>query len=341
LPNVAYIAGLLIEQSKERGENFYKMMKDRYKTYIENKVLADYDKETDKEIFAALIDFYVNNVDEKFISPELKKALKGKTAAQLANELYNQSGLTSKKGLETLFGKETSEAYKQTLEQDPAYRLLNEQQNWIDEKVSTPVAKINEEISDLMRRYMKAQMLVFPDKLFYPDANFTMRVAYGKIKGFEPRDGVFYKPFTHLYGAIEKYKPNDPEFDLPQKFIELFEKKDYGRYANKKDGTLVTDFLATNHITGGNSGSPILNARGEHIGLAFDGVWEGVMEDVYYRPEIARSIHVTDHYVLFIIDKFAHCNHIMNELTIVQSGNTKPHKKNNKKKKRKKFLGIF
>jgi hypothetical protein len=168
-----------------------------------------------------------------------------------------------------------------------------------------------------------------------------MRVAYGKIKGFEPRDGVFYKPFTHLYGAIEKYKPNDPEFDLPQKLIDLYNKKDYGKYANKKDGTLVTDFLATNHITGGNSGSPILNARGEHIGLAFDGVWEGVMEDVYYRPEIARSIHVTDHYVLFIIDKFAHCNHIMNELTIVQSGNTKPHKKNNKKKKRKKFLGIF
>ena len=160
-------------------------------------------------------------------------------------------------------------------------------------------------------------MELFPEKQFYPDANFTMRVAYGRVKGFSPRDAVFYEPFTHLYGVIEKYIPGDLEFDLPQNIIEAYNKKDFGRYASK-DGTLVANFLATNHITGGNSGSPILNAKGEHIGLAFDGNWEGVMMDVYYRPEIARSIHVKDNYVLFIIDKLANCQHIMKELTIVR-----------------------
>lgn len=341
LPTIALIAGMLKEQSKERGDMFYKMAKDKYKEYLYNNILKDFDKNTDKEIFAALINFYLNKVDPKFVSPELKNALQGKTPQQLADELYNQSILTSKEGLDKLFAAKDAKAFAQLLNNDPAYKILNAQQKWIDEKVSKPVAKINEEINDLMGKYMKAQMAVFPDKLFYPDANFTMRVAYGKIKGFEPRDAVFYKPFSHLYGAIEKYKPNDPEFDLPKKLIDLYEKHDYGPYANKKDGTLVTDFLATNHITGGNSGSPVLNARGEHIGLAFDGVWEGVMEDVYYRPEISRSIHVTDHAVLFVIDKFANCQHIMKELTIVDHSHDKPVQTKKKKKKRKKFLGIF
>jgi len=345
LPGISMLAGMLADQSKEQGDTYYAMMKNRYKDYIEKNILKDFDKDTDKEIFAALIDFYLKNVDDKFISPELKEALKYKSSAQLADELYRNSVLTTKNGIEKLFANKTAKEYTEMLNNDPAYKLLHAQQKYTDEKVSKPVNQINEEINNLMRMYMKAQMEVFPDKLFYPDANFTMRVAYGKIKGFEPRDAVYYKPFTHLYGVIEKYKPNDPEFDLPPRLLQLFEQKDYGRYAHKKDGTLVTDFLATNHITGGNSGSPVLNARGEHIGLAFDGVWEGVMEDVYYRPEIARSIHVTDHYVLFIIDKFAHCDHIMNELTIVDHSKDKkeqPVKKDKKKKKkRKKFLGIF
>ena len=339
LPTIALIAGMLEKQSKERGDTFYKMIKDRYKNYLEKNVLQDFDPATDKAIFAALIDFYTKKVDPKYISPELKEALKNQSPQQLADALYSKSILVSKTGIDKLFAAKDSKEYDAILNQDPAFKLLSAQQKWIDEKVSKPVAKINEEINDLMGKYMKAQMLLFPDKLFYPDANFTMRVAYGKIKGFEPRDAVFYKPFSHLYGAIEKYKPNDPEFDLPQKLIDLYEKHDYGRYADKKDGTLVTDFLATNHITGGNSGSPILNARGEHIGLAFDGVWEGVMEDVYYRPEISRSIHVTDRAVLFIIDKFANCQHIMKELTIVDHSQDQPVKP--KKKKRKRFLGIF
>jgi hypothetical protein len=317
LPSIVNISGMLIERSKAQGEPYYKAVKGRFKDYILNNTIKDFDADTDKEVFAALMDVYTKNVDSKYISKELSKALKNKSTIELANEIYNNSGLTSKENIEALFANETSKDFAKALKKDPAYKLFAAQQELIDNEVSTPVNKINAEINNLMGKYMKAQMEVFSDKVFYPDANFTMRVAYGRVKGFEPRDAVFYEPRTHLSGVIEKYIPNDNEFDLPQGIISLYNAKDYGRYA-AKDGTLVTDFLATNHITGGNSGSPILDKDGNHIGLAFDGVWEGVMEDVYYRPEIARSIHVKDNYVLFIIDKFAHSKHIMEELTIVE-----------------------
>ena len=339
LPNVTMIAGMLVEQSKARGDAFYTAMKDRYKAYLIKNVLADFDKDTDMEIFGALMDFYTKNVDSKYISPELKNAMAGKTPQQFARDVYNNSNLTTKEGLDALFAKKTAKEYTEALEKDPAYQLLNAQQKWTDEKLSKPVNEINEKIDALMSKYMKAQMEVYSNRPFYPDANFTMRVAYGKIKSCEPQDGVLYTPFTHLYGALDKYIPGDREFDLPKDYVQLIKNKDYGRYA-AKDGTLVSDFLSTNHITGGNSGSPVLNARGEHIGLAFDGIWEGLMEDVYFRPEVSRSISVSDNAVLFVIDKLGHCSHIMNELTIVDHSNDQP-KKTEKKRKRKKFLGIF
>ena len=317
LPSIANISGILIKRSESQGDAYYKAAKDRFKDYLLNSTLKDFDAGTDKEVFAALMDVFTKNVDSKYISKELSKALKNKTAIELANDIYSNSKLTSKENLEKLFASETSSEFAKTLKKDPAYKLFNAQQKLIDKEVSNPVNKINSEINDLMGKFMKAQMEVYSDKAFYPDANFTMRVAYGRVKGFEPRDGVFYEPKTHLSGVIAKYIPNDLEFNLPQNIIDAYKSKNYGRYA-AKDGTLVTDFLATNHITGGNSGSPILDKDGNHIGLAFDGVWEGVMEDVYYRPEIARSIHVKDNYVLFIIDKLSNSQHIMNELTIVK-----------------------
>ncbi len=338
LPSIVMISDMLSKQAKERGDGFYKMMKGRYKDYLLSNVLKDFDKETDKEIFEKLIDFYVKKVDNQYISPELHQALQNKSVKQVADNLYNNSMLTSKEGLEKLFAKETLKEFDEALKNDPAYKLLSAQQNFIDDNVSSKTAKIYTEINDLMSKYLKAQMEVYSDKPFYPDANFTMRVSYGRVKGFKPKDGVFYEPFTHGYGVLEKYKPGDPEFDLQKYIRDALEAKDYGKYASK-DGNLVTDFLATNHITGGNSGSPILNARGEHIGLAFDGVWQGIMEDIYYRPEIARSIHVKDNYVLWVIDKLGHCNHILNELTIVDHSNEKIKKP--KKKKRRRFLGIF
>jgi len=348
LPKIVAIVNQLNTSAENQGGNAYfnfvtpqgKKVKDLYKDYLVNKVFKDFDKQTDQEIFAALIDFYTKNVDKKYISPELQKALENKTPEQLAADLYQHSILADKNSVEKLFEKDNYEDFAQAVKNDPAYQLLTAQQKWTDEKLSKPVNDINIKIDQLMSQYMKAQMEVFSDRPFYPDANFTMRVAYGKVKGYEPRDAVFYKPFSHMYGVLEKYKPGDLEFDLPQDFIQLAEKKDYGRY-KAEDGTLVIDFLSTNHITGGNSGSPVINGRGEHLGLAFDGVWEGLMEDVYFRPEVSRSITVKDNAVLFTIDKYAHCNHIMNELTIVSHKGEQPVKKVKEKKKRKKFLGIF
>ena len=317
LPTIATISGMLIERSKTQGEAYYTVAKDRFRDYLLNNTLKEFDAETDKEVFGKLMDLFVKNVDKKYISKALSKALKNKTGAALAEEIYSKSNLISKESIEAIFANTSLKDFTKTLEKDPAYQLFSAQQKLMDKEVSNPVNKINSEINDLMGKYMKAQMEVYKDKAFYPDANFTMRVAYGRVKGFEPRDGVFYQPKTHLSGVIAKYKPNDLEFDLPKNLLNYYNtNKDYGRYA-AKDGTLVTDFLATNHITGGNSGSPILDKNGNHIGLAFDGVWEGVMEDVYYRPEIARSIHVKDNYVLFIIDKLSNSKHIMKELTIV------------------------
>jgi hypothetical protein len=317
LPSIAGISGMLIDRSEAQGENYYNALKERYKDYIISTYLEGFDAKTDKEIFASLISLFVKNVDTKYIAPELREALKDKSPEALANDIYQHSILTTKENLDTLFAKNSLKEFTSALQKDAAYQLFNAQQKMIDKEVSEPVNKINAAIDVLMGKYMKAQMEVFKDREFYPDANFTMRVSYGRVKGYTPRDGVFYEPFTHLSGVIEKYKPNDLEFDLPKEIIDSYNKKEYGKYASK-NGTLVTDFLATNHITGGNSGSPILNANGEHIGLAFDGVWEGVMEDVYYRPEIARSIHVKDSYVLFIIDKLYNAQYIMKELTIVK-----------------------
>jgi hypothetical protein len=342
LPNISMIAGMLAKNASKQGENadkYYKMVKVRYLDYLKTKILKDFDANTDKQILAALLDFMNKNIDAKYISPEIKAAIQGKTTMQLADELYAQSAMTSLDKLTALFNKATLKEFTEAVNNDPAYKLFNAQNEWSTKTIDEPTEKVHTEITSLMSKYMKGQMEVFSEKPFYPDANFTMRVAYGKVKGFEPRDGNFYPPFTHAYGVLEKYKPGDLEFDLPKDMIALLQSKEYGKYASP-DGKMVVDFLSTNHITGGNSGSPVINSRGEHIGLAFDGVWEGLMEDVYFRPEVSRSITVKDNAVLFMIDKYGHCDHIMNELVIVShKGEAKQDKK--KKKKRKKFLGIF
>ena len=163
---------------------------------------------------------------------------------------------------------------------------------------------------------MKAILELSPKSArLFPDANSTLRVTYGKVKGYKPNDAVTYAPFTTLDGVMEKYIPGDYEFDVSNKLIDLYQKKDYGIYG--KNGKMPVCFIATNHTTGGNSGSPALDAYGNLIGLNFDRVWEGTMSDVYYSPEICRNIMVDARYVLLIIDKFAGAKNIINELKLV------------------------
>jgi hypothetical protein len=150
-------------------------------------------------------------------------------------------------------------------------------------------------------------------------------VTYGKVKGYEPKDGVYYYPITYLDGVMEKYIPGDYEFDVPSKLIDLYQNKDFGNYSD--NGKMPVCFIGTNHTTGGNSGSPALDAKGNLIGLNFDRVWEGTMSDIYYDPSICRNIMVDIRYVLFIIDKYADAKNLIEELQLV-------HPKKNKKEKR-------
>ena len=176
--------------------------------------------------------------------------------------------------------------------------------------------RLNSEINDLQTKYMKALMEVMPQERYFPDANSTLRVTYGKVNGYAPRDAVYYNPVTYLDGVIEKYVPGDYEFDVPEKLRDLYKAKDYGQYADK-NGKLPICFLGTNHTTGGNSGSPAIDAQGNLVGLNFDRVWEGTMSDIFYDPEICRNIMVDLRYVLFIIDKYAGATHLIDEMTLV------------------------
>jgi hypothetical protein len=164
---------------------------------------------------------------------------------------------------------------------------------------------------------MAAQMVVFKEKKFFPDANSTLRLTYGKVRGFSPRDAVSYEYQTTLDGVMEKYIPGDYEFDVPQKLRDLWQSKDYGQYATP-DGRLPVAFIASNHTTGGNSGSPALDARGNLIGLNFDRVWEGTMSDLNYNPAICRNIMVDVRYVLFIVDKFGGAGYLLQEMKLVK-----------------------
>ena len=177
--------------------------------------------------------------------------------------------------------------------------------------------EINLRNTATQRTYMKAILELFPKDRIFPDANSTLRVTYGKIKGYKPNDAIIYEPFTYLDGVIEKYIPGDYEFDVPKKLIDLYNKKDYGVYG--VNGKMPLNFIATNHTTGGNSGSPALDAKGNLIGLNFDRVWEGTMSDIYYSPEICRNIMVDIRYIMFIIDKFAGAENLVKELKIINS----------------------
>ncbi|NPA45849.1 MAG: S46 family peptidase [Chlorobi bacterium] len=293
----------------------FKKYRERYAEYLKNDLFKSFDKQVDKEIFMSLMDLYLQRIPKEFIDPDFLKTAQSQGVDFLADVVYEKSVLGNPDRVLKLL-KSSPKKFVKTLEKDPGMALIGKQDTYFRAKVFYPLNQWQEQINHLMRLYLKAQMEVFPEKLFSPDANFTMRISYGRVRGYEPRDAVYYKPFSHLYGVMEKYIPGDPEFDVPLKLRELYEKRDYGPYANV-DGLMVTDWLATNHITGGNSGSPTLDAYGNLVGLAFDGVWEGVMEDIYYRPEIARSIIVDIRYVLFIIDKFGGAKNLIDELTIV------------------------
>jgi hypothetical protein len=187
---------------------------------------------------------------------------------------------------------------------------------YIDEII--PAMSIHENSLDsLYRIYNKALMEMQTEKTFYPDANSTLRVTYGKVDTYFPKDGIKYDHFTTLDGVMEKENLGLDDYKVDPKLKELWRSKDYGQYADK-DGTMHVCFAASNHTTGGNSGSPVLNADGHLIGINFDRNWEGTMSDVQYDPEMCRNISVDIRYCLFVIDKLAGAKHLIDEMTIIK-----------------------
>ncbi|RYY68054.1 MAG: serine protease, partial [Chitinophagaceae bacterium] len=178
----------------------------------------------------------------------------------------------------------------------------------------------NNKNNELGRSYLKGIMEMNPTAVnkMYPDANFSMRVSYGNVKSYKPRDAVFYDYVTTSKGVLEKYKPNDYEYDLPTRQVELFKKKDFGQYIDKTRNDLVIGFITTNDITGGNSGSPVINANGHLIGLAFDGNYEALSHKVAFDKDLNRTINVDIRYVLWCIDKLGGASNIINELTLIK-----------------------
>ena len=203
--------------------------------------------------------------------------------------------------------------YKKIMK-DPAFALARELTSYYYSSTYPNFGRLNDEVARLNRFYMAAQMEVFKDQKFYPDANSTLRVTYGKINGYTPRDGLNYNWFCTLDGVMEKEDPNTFDYVVPAKLHELWVNKDYGTYADKKDGKIHTTFIASNHTTGGNSGSPVLDANGNLIGTNFDRCWEGTMSDVNYDPSICRNIALDVRYTLFIIDKFADAGYLLKEM---------------------------
>jgi hypothetical protein len=156
-----------------------------------------------------------------------------------------------------------------------------------------------------------------PGKTFYPDANSSLRLTYGSVQAYEPKDAVKFTYMTTLDGVMEKYNPKDFEFQVPQKLIDLYNAKDFGAYA-REDGKLPVAFITNNDITGGNSGSPVIDGEGRLIGLAFDGNWEAMSGDIVFDEKYKRTINVDARYVLFLIDKLGGAPHIVNEMTLVK-----------------------
>ena len=313
MPMIAGIVSQLIDLYENNGEAVYNKYKSGIINYIKGKY-TDFDSKIDEQVFETLINMFVADIDKEYIRKEIRAGVTNMSMLSFSKQLYSNTILTNKDKMIGLLDGEYADL-KKALDNDAAYQLLTKQQQLFKEKVDTPFYKLNTEIEKLMTLYMEGQMEVFTEKKFYPDANTTLRVAYGKVRGYSPKDAVRYTPQTYLSGVMEKYKPGDYEFDVPQKLIDLYEAKDYGQYA--EDGKMPVCYLATNHITGGNSGSPVLDAHGNLIGLAFDGVWEGTMEDIFYKPEVCMSIMVDARYVLFIIEKYGEATNLIDELKIV------------------------
>ena len=295
---------------KERMKSFYK----------------DWFMPIDKECFAALMSEFDKNIPEEFKNEYFRKQMKKYgNAEKWADALFSKTIFTDSTKVARLLNRNHSQKAidkaMSMIRKDPAAEFALEFAKWYKDDILPNVKSISQALQLEYRDYMRGQMTYCRTqripKAFYPDANLTLRVAYGHIKGYSPADGTYYLPSSTIKGIMEKDNPEIFDYNIPQRLRDIYESKDYGRWTDR-NGEVPVCFIATNHTTGGNSGSPVINADGNLIGLNFDRVWEGTMSDIVFDPEICRNISLDIRYVLFTIEKVAGATHLINEMTLVE-----------------------
>jgi hypothetical protein len=292
-------------------------MKDGLKKYIERH-FKNYNEPTDRKLLSAMLMMYYKNVPETQ-QPKDFKALVASNKSdfdKIANRIFDKSIFSNRAAVEAMAA--NPDAKK--LRKDPAFSLMKAfyDQYWANQK---NIEAAEDMLKKSNRLFIAGLREMQPNKVFYPDANSTMRLTYGKVLDYYPADAVHYDFYTTMDGIMEKEDSSSWEFVVPDKLKDLYKNKDFGEYGI--DGKMPVCFISTNDITGGNSGSPIMNGKGELIGLAFDGNWEAMSGDIAFEPELQRTINVDVRYVLFIIDKYAGAKNLINELTLVRKDKMK------------------
>jgi hypothetical protein len=278
----------------------------------------DYDPDLAQSIFAALVENYVNTEQQFPIAALPATTPKGGWPAW-TQKMYEGSSLLSLGQMEQwlqLAETKPSKAAAQ-LKRDPMVQLAFSLADAYEKQLLGPFQALDGQRQALLGQWMQARKLAEPERNFYPDANSTLRLAYGRLEGFSPADAITYQPYTRVEGVLEKYIPGDYEFDLDERYRQLIEARDFGRF--EADGSLPVCFLASNHTTGGNSGSPVLNGRGRLIGLNFDRCWEGTMSDLNYDISLCRNIAVDVRYILWVVEKYAGAGYLLEEMTLVKN----------------------
>lgn len=308
------------------GLNSGKISNEETKNFQNNlaETLKDYDAELDAQVTARLLHLYATKSEPRFLPQSLKAYQNLDFAIAEVEKLSSQSlitgrgqhnGKTIHLNLEEILSNPKDLALY--LKKDPLLQLYSDLRQAYIQTTDTEFTRLQKQIDALQKQYLALQIQTDKERQFFPDANSTLRVTYGKVQGSNPSDAIEYHYQTTLDGVMEKYIPGDYEFDVPQRLIQLYNQKDYGPYANAM-GKVPLAFTATNHTTGGNSGSPALDANGNLIGLNFDRQWEGTMSDIYYDANLCRNIMLDTKYILFIIDKFADAKWLLNEIKLVK-----------------------
>ena len=305
--------------NKEASKDDKKAAAEALKEIDVDALFKDLDARVEKGMLVAVMNIYGSKFDTEALPEAIQKLMKkfkGDWTA-LANYIFDNSMFSTAESMKAFIEKPNAKK----LAKDPAFVMMNALMDQIYSIAPTyrmANIAISEADHDFVKGLREFYAATQPDKVLYPDANSTMRMSYGSVKDYQPADAITYDYVCTANGILEKYIPGDFEFDAPQRLLDLIESRDFGQYADD-NGELITCFLSTNDITGGNSGSPIMNGKGELIGLAFDGNWEAMSGDVNFEPKLQRTINVDIRYVLFVIDKVYGATNLIDELDIVKA----------------------